>query len=405
MAELKKEIKKEKGEAKRDSKEERAVQETNEIKKKLLIASDCYLPRWDGIARFLSEVLPDLSKKYTITLIVPDFPGEKHPIAGVHIIYLPLTKRRFGDYQVPAFSTKKVQRVVSISDGVFTQTLGPIGVTAIRCAKKMKKPLITYIHSTEWELVPKSVNQCKKLLEVAAKWFCRWMYNKPDLLLVPSKDTADKLDEIGVAARKHTVHLGVNTDYFVPPSDKARAKQAVHIHPDDVIIGFSGRVAREKDLPTLYTAFRKLKERYMNLKLLIIGRGIPLREVFSALDDVIHVPHTNDIHRYLQAMDIYVMPSHTETSSLSTLEAMSCGLPVVSTNVGHIKEYITDGKNGYFFPIGDAQQLARKLAQLIETEHARATIGLAARATVLHRYSWKKTIHGLCQEIDDVLRA
>ena len=69
---------------------------------------------------------------------------------------------------------------------------------------------------------------------------------------------------------------------------------------------------------------------------------------------------------YLQAMDIYVLPSLTETTSISTLEAMSCGLPVVVTPVGYVKNYIHDGKNGLFFPKKNSGILARKINELIK---------------------------------------
>ena len=55
-----------------------------------------------------------------------------------------------------------------------------------------------------------------------------------------------------------------------------------------------------------------------------------------------------DVHEYLKAMDIFVMPSLTETTSLATLEAMACGLPVIATKVGYIKNYLVRNHNGLF---------------------------------------------------------
>lgn len=370
-------------------------------RQKLLIASDCFLPRWDGIARFLSEVVPRLSSTYDITLLVPNFAGEKVNWRGIRIVYFPVTGIKFGDFPMPSFQWRKVTKEVADADIIFTQTIGPIGVLAIRAAAKQHKPAVCFIHSIEWELVPSSIQRFRNAITEVTRSFCRRFYNKASLLLVPSQDTAQKLGENYVAARKHVVHLGVNASQFTPAKDKAAAKKAVHLPQDGIIIGFSGRVAREKDLPTLYRAFRMIKMRYANTNLLVIGKGLPLSEVFPSRQDIIHVPQANDIHRYLQAMDVYVMPSLTETSSLSTLEAMACGIPVIATPVGHLKHYIVDGKNGFLFNKGNPTMLAKKLAMLIEDAKLRKAIGEEARRTVTAKYSWDKTAKEIMEELGE----
>ena len=97
----------------------------------------------------------------------------------------------------------------------------------------------------------------------------------------------------------------------------------------------------------------------------------------------------------LQAMDIYVLPSLTETTSISTLEAMSCGLPVVVTPVGYVKHYIKDGKNGLLFPKKNSGMLAKKLNLLIKEERLRNKLGAEARKTVIKSFNWEKTVKGI----------
>ncbi len=81
-------------------------------------------------------------------------------------------------------------------------------------------------------------------------------------------------------------------------------------------------------------------------------------------------------------MDCYVLPSLTETTSLSTLEAMSCGLAVFATRVGYIKNYIKEGENGYLFPKKNAYLLSKKLELVAKDEKLRARLGKKARETV-----------------------
>ena len=80
--------------------------------KKIVIATDCFLPRWDGIARFLYEVIPHLSKEYKITVIAPDFPGYRPRLEGVDLIRIPVHKFQIGDFPPAKFRSKLIKRVV-----------------------------------------------------------------------------------------------------------------------------------------------------------------------------------------------------------------------------------------------------------------------------------------------------
>lgn len=372
-------------------------------KKKLMIASDTFLPRWDGVSRSLAEIVPRLSQKYETTLLVPDFNHKKIRIKNVEIIALPIHKFMIGDYRPPKLKSKAVKKIVKKADIVFTQTIGPIGACAIIYAKRLKKPLYAYIHSIEWELVPKSIDKFKNVFSFITKSLARYLYNKCDMIFVPSMQIEKTLAENSIGPEKRIVPLGVNSDEFKPAEKKEEAKKRIGIDPDSTVLGYVGRIGREKDLPTLYRAFRKLTEKYANLKLLIVGPGLRLEDVFKDMeevkDSIIYIESTNKAWEYYQAMDIFVLPSLTETSSLSTMEAMSCALPVIATDVGCIKEYIKDGKNGYIFEKGNHEMLAKKILKLIDNGELRKAIGYMARKTIIARFSWEKTI----KEIEKVL--
>ncbi|MCK5025745.1 MAG: glycosyltransferase family 4 protein, partial [Nanoarchaeota archaeon] len=115
-----------------------------------------------------------------------------------------------------------------------------------------------------------------------------------------------------------------------------------------------------------------------------------------------YIESKDDVIPYLQAMDIYVLPSLTETTSLSTLEAMSCGCAVISTKVGLVKRYIKDKVNGSFFPKGNATALKIKLNWLIENPGIRAKLGRNARETVKAKFNWEKTETGIREALEDL---
>ena len=367
--------------------------------KKLLITTDSFLPRWDGVSRFLSEIIPFLSKSYNITIVCPKFPGLL-PGMKARIIQLPLSHIMAGDIPLTHYQPKIIRGLVKKADIVFNQSLGPIGYAAIKSAKKFRKPVISYTHSIDWELFSKSVKYCKSLVAFAAKFYVRRLYNKCSLLFVPSTTAAQELEKAGIKIRKVVVPLGVNIKHFLPSRNKAASKKKLNIPENNFVIGYCGRIAREKNLGILHQAFNKINSKYPNTKLLIVGEGLKDETEKLQGKNVIITGKQEYVVPFYQAMDIYVLPSLTETSSLSTMEAMACGIPPIVTPVGHLRDYIQDGENGFFFPIDDVKELTQKIEDLIKNKQKREEIAKKARQTASKKFSWtitariiKKNLH------------
>jgi glycosyltransferase involved in cell wall biosynthesis len=352
---------------------------------KLVVTTDCFLPRWDGIARFLSLLLPELAKHMQITVFAPKFPGKLPIVRGVRVIRFPLLNLQFGDIFFCKPEKDVMEKAIREADVVFNQTIGPVGKTGIKLASKYNKPIISYIHSIEWELAKRAVKRFKGLAEWYVKMLARRLYNKCSLLLVPSSEVADLLSGNKIKTKKELVHMGVSTSRFFPPKSKADAKRKIHVPESKRVIGFCGRIAREKDLPTLYKAFLKVHAKYRNTLLLIVGEG--LEKEIPPSRHVIRAGRQDNVVPFLQAIDIFVLPSLTETSSLATMEAMAVGLPVVVTPVGNIREYIVDGKNGLLFARQDVNELAERIEYLLKHSKARRQLGTAARGTIMKEYS------------------
>ncbi|HSU72660.1 MAG TPA: glycosyltransferase family 4 protein [Candidatus Binatia bacterium] len=357
--------------------------------KRLLITTDNFLPRWDGIARFLLELIPVLQKDFEITIACPAFEGPLPVVPGVKLVRFPLVNIRFGDIYFSNFNTRRMRSLVRHHDMVFNQTLGPLGISAIRASSKLKKPIVSFTHSIEWDLVSKSLHYFRRSAGWLMKVIARWMYNKCTLLLVPSKELEELLTLEGISTVKQVVELGVNTEKFIPPINRAEAKKAISISPAVFTITYVGRLAHEKNLSTLQQAFQKIKKEFPNTILLIVGGGT---EDFTP-DPRVHLLGPQDnVVPYYQASDVYVLPSLTETTSLTTLEAMACGAAVVVTPVGSIREYVDDGKNGLIFPRRDANTLAELLKFLLTHEQTRLALGVEARKTVEEKRSLKGSI-------------
>ncbi len=376
---------------------------------KILIATDSFLPRWDGIARFLDEVIPKLSKDYTISVLAPEFSGEFSGYDKVTVSRFATSWIKVADYNVSFPSKNVISEYVKDADIIWTQTIGPIGYYTILEAKKQGKPVVAYIHSIEWELFTKSLKlwaPVERIVYALVKRYARFLYNKCDLILVPSSEVAELFKRNHIASQKKVIHLATNTDKFVPISekDKVKAKERLGINPKMKVVGFAGRIGREKDILTLYRAFTRLQKKRSDVLLLIVGQDLGgVTESFKEKENIMIVGHTNKIVEYFHAMDVYVLTSLTETTSLSTIEAMACGLPVVVTRVGYVAEYVKDGQNGYFFPKKDSYTLSRFIEALLADEPLRKKLGENARKTVVDEFSWQTTIKQL-KEVFDIYR-
>lgn len=365
--------------------------------KNLLIATENFLPRWDGVARFLSEVIPKLKEDYKITVIAPDFQGEFKEPEGVKVIRIPLFSFYVGDLNPARFKPGMIRKHCKEADIIWAQSIGPIGSLAILFGRLYNKTVISYYHSIEWELATKSTNiseVLKSVLNILTKWAARFLYNKCDLIMVPSREIAEILAWQKINAQKVIIPLGVDCKRFMPPADKGKAKQDIGIDPKNLVVGFVGRVGREKDLKTLYRGFSRAQATLKkDVVLMIVGSGVKeLEELFVSKNYIKLAGSQDNVVPYFHAMDVYVLSSLTETSSLSTMEAMACAVPVLATPVGLTKQYIKEGYNGMFFPKGDHYTLGKKLRKMLRNRSLRISQGRNARATIIRLYSWDKTI-------------
>lgn len=367
------------------------------VKPRMVIATDNFLPRRDGITRFLSEVIPHLKKHFSITVICPDYESDTISMDGVDFVRIPLSGTIVGDFRMPKFRPFKIIKALKNCDVVFSQTLGPIGASALFFAQRMRKKTVSFIHSIEWDLVASSsrYSLVKKYSYPISKRVTHFLYSRCSHLIVPSQSIADSLTWRDLSTPKKIINLGVDTNKFKPSSDEQKCislRESLGVRLDQLIIGYHGRIAREKDLSTLMRAFIKLRSHYPSVRLLVVGSGV--KSIESRLEKqpgVIHIHAVADVENYLQIMNIYCLSSLTETTSLSVLEAMSCSLPVVTSRVGFIKDYISHNSNGLFFQKGDSFSLTKEIEKLIQSPDLRKKLGENARHTVVHRFDWDLT--------------
>ncbi len=150
---------------------------------------------------------------------------------------------------------------------------------------------------------------------------------------------------------------------------------------------YVGRIAREKNLRMLLTAFATVARTHPCAKLLLVGGGPALAETkaFAAtlgLGDRIEFAgmlKRREIDPIYGAADAFAFPSTTETQGIAICEALSAGLPVVAVNAGGIPENIQHGVDG-FLTNDDPAEFADRIAYLIDNPSDRAAMSARARA-------------------------
>ena len=362
-------------------------------KPKLLVVSDTYYPKVDGVLMFVEEFMKRSQNEFETSWLVPGY-DRKSMFSQVKTIFLSMSKKFSAfTYQPIEYSKenrRKIKKAVKNSSVVFIQVFGPIGILAFRYAKRMKKKIVVYVHNTPWEFLEKHYSLRKITARMARRFFIS-MYNKADILLVPFHDMIDELKKEGIKSKMEVARLGVDIDRFSPPKDKDYYRRKLDLPVKTKIITYVGRVSNEKNTLILLDAFLRLKGEVF---LLIVGDGQKeLVERFRKLKNCKVTGFVNNVQDHLKASDVFVMPSLTETTSLATLEAMATGLPVVATKVGFIKKYLIKNHNGVFFPRNSAAHLALKLEKVLQDREFAVKLGRNARKTVAYAFSWERSIN------------
>jgi glycosyltransferase involved in cell wall biosynthesis len=157
-----------------------------------------------------------------------------------------------------------------------------------------------------------------------------------------------------------------------------------------MLVLYLGRLTFEKRVDHLLHIWPEIRTVFPQAQLLIVGSGPEesrLRAQSVSIPGVVFTGQTNDALRYLQAADLFVLPSATEGLSNSLLEALSTGLPVLATSVGGTPDVISHGVNGYLIPPEDLPALKSGLMELLADATLRTRLGSQGRERMCTDFS------------------
>jgi len=233
---------------------------------------------------------------------------------------------------------------------------------------------------------------------------------------------ADRLIAVSQAVKQHLVAQGVSADRIrviyngidLPPvgadfgAARPDLRRQIAPAPGTVVFGAVGRLGPEKGHRYLLEAAAQLAHRsgLPPVHVLIVGRGReeePLRALAQRLGmdrRVTFAGFQRDVWPYLSIMDVFVLPSLKEGLSLSALEAMALGRPVVASRVGGTPEVVEDGRTGILVPPRDVSALTQALASLLQEPETMDRMGQAGRRRVAERFAAER----MAGQIEDLYR-
>ena len=228
----------------------------------------------------------------------------------------------------------------------------------------------------------------------------RLVLSQADRVLAPSRQVAEHLTA-GSPRRERKVEV-VHVAVAEPPGTR-RTREEIRaelgVPRGAGLIVAAARLAPQKDLPTLLRAVAELEDAVLT----ILGEGPledELRDLASTLgiaERVRFAGFRNDIHDHIRAADVLCLSSLWEGVALVAQEAVSLGTPVVSTDVGGIRELITDGFSGRLVPPRDPSALARALSETLASPDVARAYALRARAHLLQAFDREKMLARLLE--------
>ncbi len=353
---------------------------------RIAIFTEAYLPRINGVVTHIKLLKEGLEARgHDVLIVTADGDAKEHYLENgvLHCPGIKLTKKLSGFETSVPVSRKRLNFVRDFKpDIIHVETEFGMGLCGVSIAKMLKVPLVYTMHTMYDEYIyyiaPRPLVKTVKKL---SHKYMRVFANRANAITGPSEKCSEYLSSAGVKLPVNVIPNPVELDDFSPehfdPEQKRAIREKFGIPQDAFVVVFVGRLGREKSIDLLIDYWNQSVKADENMYLFIIGGGPEeqvLRDQIAALgcgDRVImsgRVEHP-ELPPYLLASDIYVTASLSDTNSISMLEGMAAGLPVLQRRDPINADQIKDGENGWSFDSPEEMaELLRKFRDMPEAE-------------------------------------
>ena len=185
---------------------------------------------------------------------------------------------------------------------------------------------------------------------------------------------------------------GINLRKITAPARKERLRNELGFDEDDFIMINVNRLSPDKHVDTIIRAYSRIKWKVPDSKLVIVGSGIEegnLKKLSKSLGlDTVFLKNLKEeqLYKYLKAADVFINAAETRYLLLTVIEAMACGLPVITT--APIEDVIVNGKNGYVLGKREPALMAKKVIEIKNRKNSALLSREAVRTA--SKFDWEK---------------
>ena len=331
-------------------------------------------------------LLVNLLRKFRSTHIVPSVAclKEKGPLGEEMAFEFPVTehwlKSKYDLRVLPRLANhirkEKIDAIITVGAGdkmFWGRLAGKYAAVPVICSA---------LHSTGW---PDGVGKMN-----------RWLTPITDAFIAVAKPHGGFLIDFEKfpASKVVVIPNGVDTVRFQPNSQaRAAVRSELGLAPDTPIVGIVAALRPEKNHALFLEAASKVIAKFPNAHFVIVGDGPERANVERTLSSlqlagkVSLLGTRSDTPRLLAAMNVFALTSHNEASPVSILEALSCGVPVVSTRVGSVAESVHDQWNGFTVKPGDSDAICERIKYLLWNKSTADVMGSNGREHVQANHS------------------
>lgn len=354
---------------------------------RVALFTDTFLPKVDGITTIICLLLDHLTERGVETIIFsPSTGGPIERYNQTRVITAPSLPFPFYPGLYMALPTRRIFRELrafnpDVIHFIHPSIFGLVAYAIIR--HRTAYPALVSYHidygriAQHYKVGPFNA----KFIEPTIEFLTRWIMNRADYNLAPSRYIQQRIREIGVKAEVGLWQRGVDVEKFHPRHASADMRaQLSDGHPDDVLLIYVGRISPEKRLHDL----KAVLEQVPGTRLALVGDGPErpaLEQMFAGLPvRFMGFMQGEALSQAYASADVFVFPSALESFGLVVVEAMAAGLPVVASRVGGVLDVIDEGRTGYTFAPGDVAGLVEGVRQIASDRACIEEMGRAARA-------------------------
>lgn len=215
-----------------------------------------------------------------------------------------------------------------------------------------------------------------------------------------SEDVRERLQKFEGLDRAHieVVYNGVNPGRTISQTERTRLRSDLGFNGEDFVVGTVGRFDPIKNLPMMVRALDQSLKDKPSIRGLLVGGGPAFTEIKALIEKiglsgfVTLTGHRDDARNLMHCIDLFVLSSFSEGTSMALLEAMAAGVPVAVTGVGGNTEIVIRDRTGWVIPSGSVEGLSQAILEAAKSPEKRRKFAEAGKRRFEERFTFDRMI-------------